>query len=278
MKTIKREVLKEWNEEFPLLKLLKVYNFCGEGSTGLYIRYGFFIIGLELESDRWTGESYEPIIRFKGLWYNLQKLDSEQYSYPSSVLSIIKEHCLLYTAIWSDISSVPFKLNNRYANEVKERIKQTFGNLLGQKLPASRLLKSIQDYYFKNIGFLKFDIERQMDWLIFKMALATYLNDKTYKEAVEKEIRLMSKKWNPENFSRKFCMSIEEWHTGLSSMFDKRDEFMKKINEISHELGADRLNEGTIINDLDTLNGNYYPLIKSGPIQYIKDLFQKIIH
>lgn len=259
----KKKIMKEWQSAFPFLKFYKPDHLC---NTGLYMKHDFLIIGIDFNT---VYGKYYPEFRIQGLW--------EVPEYSKDEYQINNVRCRVYDSKSLDIN-LPYRENCTEFKQAIEYAKKEYGFLVQDGMKASELLKWIHDYIivWRNAKVQSTNNPYFMlDWLIIKMALAVYFDDKDYQSSLKLEIVRFVDTWDKHWFKEQMSATVDDWFDGFYRYFE-RNRFMAQLAQRNMEPEVAKLNNCHIINDLSTMNGNYYPILTPGRFGPIKDYFKKI--
>lgn len=227
-----KDIIKKWNEQFPILKRYT--------KQGLFLKTEFLLIGLSFAKDRWGEPEYDFEMEIYPLWstYRLH------YLWPIFHIGCGKE-IRVSTGFFISSKSISLNENEILLNQIYEEVRSSFGDMFSYEISIHRIVNLGYKYVSRCDNILNPIEDQNLFELLF--AIALYYEDSNLFEEAERLLRIRMKKWNTKHFEVLFRMSKEQWLDELLMRFSDRDRFMSIINENLQNPKVKRLNEAHII-------------------------------
>ncbi len=235
----KKQIIKDWNNEFPMLKYVP--------TTKLLMRLDIITIGIWFLPGKYDGNVYDPILMCGFLW-------KEEPFQP---------HYIQYL---ENVQRIEYSKHDDIFYASTKEVKKQCGNLFKGEVAVSDLFRTIKAKYFYKFSCGPFLFERVIMCELM-LALAAYFHeDHELSLAVKNEIKKDMRNWSKKHFQRLYDKSPNEWFDEMIERFSDHDAFMKLVNENSSNPKVARLREGHLYNDgvaaIEILKKPNYPLKK----------------
>lgn len=228
----RNQILKDWNEQFPLLSPYP--------PLSLMMKLDIFLVGIRIERSVYGGDSYIPRFTCLSLW---------ERNTDGSLKVLISQDLTK--------KNVQFFVNSRnylyYFDKSIACAKEQFGYFFGEEVPLSDFFRYIRYYYKEVYRYGKPFLTERVRLFLLQLSLASYFGDeelfKTLKDALWQDM----KEWKDEQFRFIYHEDKENWIERKLSLFIHRDRFMAQVEKNSHHPKVAKLQEGHIINDANAV-------------------------
>lgn len=227
-----KDVIKKWNEEFPILKRYT--------KQGLFLKTEFLLIGLSFAKDRWGEPEYDFEMEIYPLWskYRLHNL------WPLFHIGCRKE-IRVSTGFFISSKSISLKENEILLNQIYEEVRSSFGDMFSYEISIHIIINWGYKYVSRCDNILNPIEDQNLFELLFATAL--FYEDCNLFEETERLLRKRMKKWDTKHFEVLFRMSKEQWVEEMLKRFSNREIFMSIIEENRQNPKVKKLNEAHII-------------------------------
>lgn len=242
----KRQIIKDWNDAFPLLKF--------RPTTRLLMRLDALVVGIRIEPGKYDGNEYDPILVYYSLW---------------------NEDCqrTLFIQYFEDVPRIKYTEHNAFFQSALGKVKELCGGLFNEEVTLSDLFRILKTKY--QLKYRPYLFERVAICEIL-LALATIFNDdKVLFSAVKHRVKQDMAEWGMNHFKVLYGKQPDEWFEEITMHFSNHDAFIERINKNSQVPKVAGLREGHIINDGDEAIKALKEIKR--PLKYkIKDLWKNI--
>lgn len=218
------EIIKKWNNKFPLLKRYTKLN--------LFLKADIFMIGLSFDRE---GNVYGITVVMYPLWMK------EKLYWP--MFYLLYGEILNFKGIRINVSDFKLDGSDESFDINVKNVEKYFGDILCNNICLRDIVR--HQYEFCELNILNPLYEQNFFEMLF--AIALYYEDTSLFEETKKLLIKRLKKWNIKHFEALFKMSKEQWLEEMLERFSDRDRFMSIIEENWQNPKVKKLNEAHII-------------------------------